>query len=417
MNRSHALHGGIALGALAAFAIACYLSVQSLTGGAVAGCGGDAGCGAVLASPWSKAGPVPVSLLGAVVYLAVLVGVGLRWRAMSADRSSKPGDALLIAAAPALLVAAGWFTYIQIGVVGEICAYCMAEHGLGVVLALLIRTAVMAKPAVRPGPPLVLGMLAVAALIAVQQFAPALDIKTSENFFADRDGDATTPDGQRYVSMFGGDLQFVLQEVPYLGDAQAQQVVGLIFDYGCLHCRALHKLLEEGIEQDPDRFVVVPLPITLQPQHNPYAQSDNAAFDDSYERAKLALAVAAIDRDKWEQFDRWLWSPASTSGFPRSAADARAKAAELVGEATLDAQLTGDALDEHRATINRNIELLQHIDPPRSVPIVTTPGAPSHLTERFYDLSVLEGLLDEAADRLEDVERSEQSEQVSAAAP
>ncbi|MFN3167176.1 MAG: vitamin K epoxide reductase family protein [Phycisphaeraceae bacterium] len=407
--RSLALLGLVALGAAAALAIAGYLSVQSLTGGAVAGCGGEAGCGAVLASPWSRAGPVPVSVLGALVYLGVLVGVGLRWRAQAQGRSSKLGDALLIAAAPALLVAAGWFTYIQFAVVGDICAYCMAEHGLGVALALLIRADVVAKPAVRPGPFIALGVTAVAGLIAVQQFAPSLDVQTTENFFVDRDGDTTTPDGDRHVSMFGGDLQFVLQDTPHLGDPQAEQVVGLVFDYGCLHCRALHKLLEEGIKQDPRRFVVVPLPITLQPKHNPYAQSDNAAFDDSHERATLALAVAAIDRGKWERFDRWLWSPASPTGFPRSAEDARAKAVELVGEDALQAQLTGDAIEQHRATVNRNIGLLRHLDPPRTVPIVTTPGAPRHLTERFYDLAVLDALLDEAAERLQQVEQADRA--------
>ena len=399
MKRDRTLAVLIAALAMVALVIAVYLSVKSLTGQRVAGCGGDAACDAVLASPWSTVGPVPVSLLGALTYLTVIVGVALRWLT---NRQSKLGDTLLLAAAPAMLFAAGWFIYLQLGVIGELCPFCMADHGIGLVLAILIGLTVLPRPALRPGLPIAMGIFAVAGLIAVQRLMPANDTQRTENFFADRDGDATTDDGKRHVSMFGGDLQFVLQDVPYLGDPQADQVVGLIFDYGCLYCRAMHKLLDDEIDRGSTRFVVVPLPVTIDEKKNPYAQSDKPMFDDSEERARLSLAVAAIDRAKWKQFDRWLFAmDESTSKFPRSTKDARAKAIELVGEEALNQQLAGQSLKQHNATIQRNIELLKHIDPPRYIPIVTTPGAPNHLTERFYDIAELEKLLDEAADQME----------------
>ena len=62
---------------LAALLISAYLSMQALTGQAVAGCGADDGCGAVLASPWSKVLGVPVSLTRKE--LASLADVEAQW--------------------------------------------------------------------------------------------------------------------------------------------------------------------------------------------------------------------------------------------------------------------------------------------------------------------------------------------------
>ena len=46
----------------------------------------------------------------------------------------------------------------------------------------------------------------------------------------------------------------------------------------------------------------------------------------------LSLAVAAIDREKWPVYDRWLFSTDTITSFPRTAEEARAKAVALVGE-------------------------------------------------------------------------------------
>lgn len=392
---------------LIALGIAGYLSMQSLAGDAVAGCGGDSGCGEVLASPWSKLGPVPVSLLGMATYLAVLLGLGLRF---ASGGSSKLGDGLLLLCAPLMLLAAVWFIYIQAVKLEAYCPYCMADHGLGIVLGLLLPAMVLGRTTIDPKLPLVMGVLGVAGLVAVQTFAPAEDTRTTENLFVDRDGD-TTIDGQRHVSMFGGELQFTLREELYLGDPAADQVVGLVFDYACPHCRALHTLFDEAIAQDPSRFVLVTLPITIAPEQNPHTFTDNARFDDSYERAKLALAVAAVDRSKWVEFDRWLFALESINDFPRSAADARAKAVELVGEAALSEQLTGEALAGHEATLKRNMGLMGLLpEDERLIPVVTVPGAPRHLTERFYEIDVLDKLLEQAAAGLKAADAAEADE-------
>ncbi len=383
--------------AVVALAIASYLSVQSLRGEDVAGCGGASGCAQVLSSRWATIGPVPVSLIGATAYLLVLAGLALR---VVSQGKSTLGDMLLLALSPAMLIAAGWFTYLQVVELEAFCKFCMIDHGLGVVLGVLLLIIAWDRQAwARSIKPIAVGAVLATLMVMFQLSLPEQgEVITRDNPFADRDGDAWI-DGRRYVSLFSGALQFELQDVPTLGDVQAKQVVAVVFDYGCPHCRKLHRLLDDAIEEDPSRFVVVPLPITIHPKNNPYTYTEQPAFEDSYERAKLSLAVAAIDRAAWHTFDRWLFA-LDGGDFPRSAKDARAKAAELVGESALKQQLTGEALEQHRATINRTIELLGLIEPPIYIPIVTTPGAPRHLTESFDDLAVLETLLQEAAANL-----------------
>jgi uncharacterized membrane protein len=390
-----------ALLALVALGVSGYLTLQTLTGQAIAGCGADDGCGAVLASPWSSVAGIPVSLLGSAAYIAVLVGLAPR---LLKPASSKLGDFLLLAAAPAMLLAAGWFTYIQLVEIQEICPYCMVDHGIGVVLGLLLPVIVLGHTRLKPALPIALGVFGCLGMVAVQHLTLSEDTQSTENRFVDRDGDAVI-NGKRQVSLFGGELQFTLEDTPHLGDANAEQVVGLIFDYACPHCRATHLLIEEAIAADPQAFVVVPLPISIHEKDNPYISSDNARFDDSYELALLAEAVAAIDMDQWRVFDKWLFSEETVTNFPRTADEARAKAVELVGEASLSGEMTNDSLLRHRAVIDANIELMSLIpEDNRYIPVVTSPGAPRHLTERFYEIDVLKQLLDEAATGLRDAE-------------
>lgn len=375
-----------------ALAVSAYLSFQSVTGQAVAGCGADDGCGAVLASPWSTIAGLPVSLLGAATYLAVLAALGLRLKA-----ESKPADFLLLASAPAMLIAAAWFTYIQLVEIQEICPYCMVDHGIGVALSIVLPVIVLSKTAVKPALPIAAGFICCVGVIGLQHVTLSEDTQSTANPFVDRDGDRVI-DGKRQISMFGGELQLALDKTPYLGDAGAAQVVGLVFDYACPHCRATHLLIEQALEADKKKFVVVPLPISIDERHNPHIKSDNERFDDSYELATLAQAVAAVDLDQWRVFDAWLFSAETVVDFPRSAEEARAKAVEMIGEAELGAQLAGASLESHRAVIDRNIELMALLpEDKRYIPVVTSPGAPRHLTERFYEIDVVEKLLEEAA--------------------
>lgn len=395
MNKGRLLLFVCALLALAGLGVTAYLTVQSLSGIAVAGCGGDSGCAQVLASRWSKLGPVPVSLLAALTYLAVLVGIGLRWNAKAGSHSL--GDALLWLAAPLLVIGGLWFAGVQVFEVDALCPYCMASHAIGFVLAGLVVFGVLRDTAINPGPLLLVAALAGAGLIAGQLVLPAQGpaVQRVPNPFVDEEGD-TVIDGNRYLSLFGGELQFVLEDMPYLGDPRADQVVVVLFDYACPHCRELHGLLDQAIDKDPSRFVLVPLPLSIYEGQSRHISSDLPRFADSAERALLSMAVGAIDREKWRAFDRWLFAM-DGGDFPRSAKDARAKAETLVGAEALGERLIGDQRDRHLARLQRNIDLIGQLpDDKRFIPVTTTPGAPEHLTTRYDDIEVLYELLDQA---------------------
>lgn len=376
--------------ALLALCVAGYLAVQSMAGRGIAGCGQGSGCSEVLASPYARVGFVLVSVLAAAIYLVVLLALGLR---LTSRGKSKPADFLLYAAVPALIGAAGWFTYVQIVELKVLCPYCMTGHALGVALGITLLLVLRGGGVVRPWMPMFVGLVGVGLLVVAQVSAPSVPPPaTTENAGAGRDYDRTAVDGRREIGLFGGELELVLQDGPYLGEPDAPQVLAVVFDYGCPHCREMHALLEQ-MQQDQGGFVIVPLPVSIALERNAHLNSVAEQFLDSYDLATLSLAVAAIDRQQWVAFDRWLFK---TDSY-RTAGEARTKAEELVGQAVLAQQLTGDNLARHHAAIDRNIELLALIpEPDRSIPLTTSPGAPSHLTERVYRFQPILDLLDRA---------------------
>ncbi|MEM9345145.1 MAG: vitamin K epoxide reductase family protein [Planctomycetota bacterium] len=392
MSRERTLIAVSAALALGALGISIYLSIQSFSGGAVAGCGAESGCGEVLVSRWAKAGPIPVALFGAMTYLMVLLGLGLRW---NTEVRSKFGTRLLWLASTLLLIAAAWFISLQVVELDALCPYCMISHLIGFGLAILCIILAAQDTAVKAMPMYTLGILAGIALITVQ-LTVTIDRapQRAPNPFANQDGD-TIIDGLRYVSLFGGELQLVLEDGPYIGDPRADQVVVVLFDYACPFCRTLHDLLDQAISADPSRFVFVPIPLTIDESHNPYVGSENPRFDDSFERALLSMAVGAVDREKWKQFDAFLFNMDGTGSFPSDRTQARREAELLIGNAALNEQLTGDNLAKHEAALKRNIGLLGLLpEDKRFIPVTTTPGAPEHLTTRFDNIDVLYELLD-----------------------
>ncbi len=79
---------------------------------------------AVITSPWAYVGPVPLALIGAVYYLAMIAAGAslLHTRAAWLERALLPitGSGVLASAV---------FVYLQLGPIGEICPFCMMSAG------------------------------------------------------------------------------------------------------------------------------------------------------------------------------------------------------------------------------------------------------------------------------------------------
>lgn len=379
---------------LAALALSVYLTVLSIDATAVAGCGEGSGCGEVFGSRWSKIAGVPTSAIGSLVYAMLIAGLVLSGRGGWASRL---GVHLLTIGGWSVLLAAVYYAAVQVVAIRAICPLCMTAHALGLVIGVLVLRTAIRRATIKPAAvSLVIAISGLAVLHLGHARTPStIQPRRIDNPFADRDGDKWI-DGVRYVGVFGGELQFALQDVPYLGEPDAERIVAVLFDYACPHCKTLHGLLERAIEDDPSRFVFVPLPMSIYVDDNPHASSTNPRFEGSYDLAMLSLAVGVIDREAWKRFDRWLFAMDGGT-FPRGVDDARTKAEALVGVEALGEQFIGENRDRIMARVQRHIDLIGLLpDDQRYIPVTTTPGAPEHLTTRFDDIAVLIDLLDAA---------------------
>lgn len=107
--------------ALLGFADATYLTVEHYKGD-IPPCTIVAGCETVLTSSYSVITGVPVSLLGAIFYFVMLVGI------FSFIESKKTGLlkwALLLTIFGFLFTL--WFTYVQAFIIGAFCLYCLGS--------------------------------------------------------------------------------------------------------------------------------------------------------------------------------------------------------------------------------------------------------------------------------------------------
>ena len=114
----------IALLAMAGFSIALYLWAHNsgLTGPIPCGVGD---CGIVQASEYAKIGPVPVSAIGVVGYLTLIVlsMVGLQ----PAHRGSRLIGALMLAGSGVGVGFSAWLTYLEAAVINAWCQYCVVS--------------------------------------------------------------------------------------------------------------------------------------------------------------------------------------------------------------------------------------------------------------------------------------------------
>ncbi|MFI5378022.1 MAG: vitamin K epoxide reductase family protein [Tepidisphaerales bacterium] len=121
---------------LVALLSALMLLKSTLSGKTLPGCGPGSSCDEVTASRWSRLGPLPTTLPGAALYLAMLAAALLvalgsvpnsPLRAHHAELARRAATSLGFCS---LLAAGGaiWFTALQAFVIRKFCRYCMLTH-------------------------------------------------------------------------------------------------------------------------------------------------------------------------------------------------------------------------------------------------------------------------------------------------
>jgi len=372
--------------ALAAGALSAYLTYASVSADGPAGCGTGSGCAQVLGSRWSKVLGLPVGVLALAAYAAAIGSVLMtRARGVAVSRLGWLGCAL---GAGSIVAAAAWFIYVQAVKLDAWCPYCLAGHTIGVALAAVLLAGFMRRRAFHAWPGLPLGVAAVAVMGIAQVRTPPDVYRVPAPQAGDYD---ITDDYSRRVGLIGGRLKMDLAYEPVLGPRDADAVIALLFDYGCPHCQSAHRALD-AVRAEPDTSVaVVLMPMPLNKQCNPMVTYEQDRFADSCERSRLLYAVQDTDPAAVAAFDAWMFDV--EPGAYRSAAEARAKAEELIGADALAKALADPQID---LRINRNVQAYM-ISGTDRVPVALAPGTDTLWGDSLGEPGVLRGFIAEAA--------------------
>lgn len=263
----------------------------------IAGCGGSGGCGNVMASRWSVVAGLPIAATGAAIY--ILLGIAL----------VRNHQLLAISCYLAIAGSAVWLTGIQVFVIGHICPWCMAAHGIGLLVASLgvaWRDRNMNFNAAYSA-----GCAAVIALALVQVFGP---VPSTHRIDSGPITPVSHPAGVnsegkgRMVSFDGGRKIFNTTSLPCLGSPDATYMLAEYFDYQCPACRQMSGYLTALIERHPDKIGVILLPVPLDHACNHDLPVDEPGHPGSCELARIALAVWRSDPAAFPAFHRALIS-------------------------------------------------------------------------------------------------------------
>jgi uncharacterized membrane protein len=296
----------------AALCINIFLLTRTLGDAAIAGCGGGP-CDEVLASRWSSILGVPVPAFGILVYALLLLSFVRRL------------EILRLPLLGGIAGAALWFIAVQAFILGKFCPWCMAAHGIGLVIVsaaiLSGRAAALRRIACWAG-------LALFAIMPMQVFGPA---KSGHRIEGGQSTLAAPPHGAT-VSFNDGNLIYRIAEHPRLGPADARRVLVEYYDYQCAACQVMAGYLDALVAAHPGRVAVLMMPVPLEGACNPHLGASKA-HPGSCEITRIALAV-------------WRTNPEAFAGFHKtliaapSAAAARRLALDGMTEAELAAALT-----------------------------------------------------------------------------
>ena len=330
---SSGLLGAVRVLAAIALAISAYLAYATFAGGAVAGCGPDSGCDKVLQSRWSKWFGVPVSVFAVLTYGA-WIALTFKLNHKVTPLAQRAAWRFLIPLGVLIIASVLWFAALQVFVLKHVCPYCMTVHGAGLLsAALLLWAAPFRNPPEKNWqaeklvfiPPSLAARIIGVALLAFALFAIGQVLYRPKSF-----SETTVAAGTqkaRAFSVYDGNFQFDLNQVPLIGAPEAPHTILSLFDYTCHHCRIMHWHLMEAHRALSNQLSIVSLPMPLDNSCNYTVRQTPRAHANACEYAKLGLAVWRANRKAHHVFDDWIFTPEHPPALPV----AHQFAAQLVG--------------------------------------------------------------------------------------
>ena len=283
--------------AIAALALNLLLLSRHFTDSAagLAGCGGG-DCGEVLASRWAYVFRIPVTVLGAGAYLALVFtfrGSLSRWH---------------VPLLGCIFGGTCWFLFVQAAILDRYCPWCLAAHGLALSMCAFaaIRLLRRREPAMTLRSA---GAWAVAALLGMglaQVYGPEP--------VTHRLGDVVS----KPATEKKGSAERDLSELPLLGSPSATHVMVEYFDYQCAACRVLAGHLSALMLRHPEAIAVRLAPVPMDRLCNSSVPAV-ANKEGSCEIARAALAVWNHAPDRFAEFHRDLLADPSPDAARRAA--------------------------------------------------------------------------------------------------
>lgn len=363
--------------ALLGFLLAVYLARQH---GAQADLPGCQDCDGVITSEWGTVIGVPVSVPAALAYLGALVMLlpGRVW--LGEQRRFR----VLATLGVTFVAAAMWFLFVQTQL-GRYCAYCILEHGVGVAFAAVAWWSARragALESTRMDTGVTAGLMPVAMLIVAQHLLPPTYARVAapepaaeparpappppsqpppaqpfdvagqppppptgpveKPYGGDYEGPYSEPDDGHIVALQGGRVKLSPSLHLVHGSPTARRILVEVADYTCPRCAATHKVLTDARRSLGPDYALLVLPFPLSHRCNKVLPFTDPKHEHSCAFARFAQAVWLTSAPRFAEYHDWLFDNQTRIGE----AEARAKAAELVGAAALEATLATGKPDE-----------------------------------------------------------------------
>jgi uncharacterized membrane protein len=341
----------VTVATLSAGGLSAWIAASNRGGKGLPGCGAHSGCAAIAASRWARWGPVPISIVGAVLYLAWGALTGVIFLGRVQDRPGPlPEIALVLAFSAA--GAGVWFLLLQLLVIRQGCLYCNLVHGLGWIGLVLLLAGEPESGLIRPQRPACMAGCALAVLVAGQvlwrpRSYAIREVAPEDPTIADGNANPPVPTARpsvstepadcgpvpprpnvsRPISFLGGRIRLDTSDWPIVGSVEAEHLLALLFDYTCPTCRRMHQLVNEAVTAQRGALAVLLLPVPLHPACNPTVKKLFPGRGYACQYARLSIGVWQARPDRFEAFDRYMFAEAE----PPPLGIAIARAEELTG--------------------------------------------------------------------------------------
>lgn len=333
MNRDSALRGTIVSLATIVLLLCIILCVHAISGYGLIGCSPDTHCSQVLGSRWSFIlGIVPVSSLAAGIWVAFLSCFFLHARYRKDPELQRFLRCILLLFSGVVTGSALWLIWLQHWMIRAFCPYCMTAHVLGVTVSVLTVIWCVRQKTPRTALLITAGIL-LAACVAV------LQMLTTPRTLAER-GFTEEP-----LPVFSP------QELPVTGNPDAPHIVTVLFDWQCSHCRQIHLMLPDVVDEMGGRVAFVCCAVPLSRECNPYVPQGTDLFAGSCTLLRIGLALWKTDPAAYSRYEEWFWGEKEREWYPPSVDEAMERAAGLIGADTLESAMNDPWADEYLSSV------------------------------------------------------------------